>query len=868
MGRHHQRKRKTEIIIVLFLLVVCLSFAFLAFKKDSEEKMRLQQLVTEEKEKKMPTDENSINVVTYATNATEESDGNLVISFESFLQNYSRTSVDYSQASVTYSLPEDVIKSDKVYVLSFKMRAEESAAKVRVNFGNHHTLYLTTAWQEYYVPCSEGQLFLASWTLLTDYQRIYLADVNILEYNDDVDLKSLKIGGYLVENSQTVMTDGLDIGITMDIAGDGEYLYSVGEETLTISRISDSGTKVISKLTGLGNVRHIELRDSNLAAVSSRENGIYLIDINDKEKPKIISHYDTLEIGNDVCFAGDYLFVAGRYFGLEIVDISNLQEPKYVTKIVNEKECFRCCVEGRYLFISCWGSYELEIYDISNIDFPEFVSSIEVDGKCAEAFIEGDYLYIAAGYIASENNSQVGEIGYATGNEMSIYNIEDIYNPVWCSTFKANGSMVGNGYDDWNVCVSNGFAFYTNSFNGVYIIDVQDPADPKLVDNIIVPVYSDSKYYRDLTKVSRTVFPYDANEFIISPAMGIYVDDSTVYFSGSYTDVYRYTFNEAKAIVKQDEDIDFNIVNKQSSKSSEESSYYITDYDAYSIVAWKDAYIVGTGEGILLLDMNMDIVDVFESEYPVKDLKITDDGHIITVEMKEVGIYYIENSKISKLNTIYSTESCCNLSQIELTGDCNYAIIQSSFTQVSILDLRDYTNLKWVELICDENGQEISLSNGLSLGNLYYKNLITGTVDGAVCVAGKSRAVWIESTGDSLRIRKSYPNVFSAEINGNAVLPDGEVLSIFSNGYYVYNPFTTEIEMIRDDKTKYTIENIKMKGKAIAIDDYLVLSNMPNSQIMILNIANVEHPSLLKTYNLNNTPGIAVRGRECILVRL
>lgn len=95
---------------------------------------------------------------------------------------------------------------------------------------------------------------------------------------------------------------------------------------------------------------------------------------------------------------------------------------------------------------------------------------------------------------------------------------------------------------------------------------------------------------------------------------------------------------------------------------------------------------------------------------------------------------------------------------------------------------------------------------------------------------------------------------------------NGEVLSIFSNGYYVYNPFTTEIEMIRDDKTKYTIENIKMKGKAIAIDDYLVLSNMPNSQIMILNIANVEHPSLLKTYNLNNTPGIAVRGRECILV--
>lgn len=157
-----------------------LRLRFPSIQKDSEEKLRLQQLVTEEKEKMTPTDDNSINVVTYATNGTEESDDNLVISFESFLQGYRRTSVNYSQASVMYSLPQNVIKSDKVYVLYFKMKAEESAAKVKVNFGNHHTLYLTTAWREYYVPCSEGKLSVASWTILTDYQRIYLADVNIL----------------------------------------------------------------------------------------------------------------------------------------------------------------------------------------------------------------------------------------------------------------------------------------------------------------------------------------------------------------------------------------------------------------------------------------------------------------------------------------------------------------------------------------------------------------------------------------------------------------------------------------------------------------------------------------------------------------
>ena len=70
------------------------------------------------------------------------------------------------------------------------------------------------------------------------------------------------------------------------------------------------------------------------------------MDISNKEKPTVISHYNTLEIANDVCFASDYMIVAGRYFGVEIVDIKDRSNPQFVSKISNSKECYRVAVSG------------------------------------------------------------------------------------------------------------------------------------------------------------------------------------------------------------------------------------------------------------------------------------------------------------------------------------------------------------------------------------------------------------------------------------------------------------------------------------------------------------------------------------------
>lgn len=196
-----------------------------------------------------------------------------------------------------------------------------------------------------------------------------------------------------------------------------------------------------------------------------------MVDVSDKEVPVLLAHYDTLEIANDICFAGNYMIVAGRYFGVEIVDITNLQGPEFVTKIVNSKECYRVAVDGNNLYISCWARGNVDVYDISHINNPQYVSTLDVDGRCGEVYVDGGYIYVVTGYRAMSNYENIGDSGYGTGNGLAIFDMSNPLKPSWCSTVKTEGSLLHYSYDDWSVQVSNGYAYFTNSYGGyIYIM--------------------------------------------------------------------------------------------------------------------------------------------------------------------------------------------------------------------------------------------------------------------------------------------------------------------------------------------------------------------------------------------------------------
>lgn len=172
-----------------------------------------------------------------------------------------------------------------------------------------------------------------------------------------------------------------------------------------------------------------------------------------------------------------------------------------VSKISNSKECYRVAVSGTTLFVSCWATGEVELYDISVVDNPQKIRTVEVDGRVGETFVDEDFMYVVTGYSGMSLKDTVGQPGYGTGNGLTIFDITDITRPVLVSTVKADGSLFHSAYDDWSVCVNNGFAYFTNSYGGLYVYDVSNPAAPERIGKYTVPLYKDkSSLYTDMTE--------------------------------------------------------------------------------------------------------------------------------------------------------------------------------------------------------------------------------------------------------------------------------------------------------------------------------------------------------------------------------
>ncbi len=857
-------------ILIALLIIVLVAFFFADHYRRAEYARQAEVAEKEASANRMPSDENAINLIE-SINPVTNNDSEIFLSYESFLKNCTRTSHYVGETSVSYRFSRTLTSGGaNIYLLNFKMRAEDESAQITVNFGIEHTYYVTGEWRDFYVPCTKGKIDSIKITLKTPFQKIYLSDLNVMKYDPLlVDFHYIKNGSYSVDGIPSYVlneNDGIGVGKTMDVVGDGEYLYSAGDEKLTISTISDNGTKVVSTLEGIGNVRHLEIRDTNHLVAASRETGVFIINITDKSNPYIESYYDSLETANDVCFSGNYMIVAGRYFGVEIVDITDVSHPVYITRIVNDKECFRCAVNGEYLFVSCWATGEVEIYDISTLNEPVLVNSISVTGRCAETFIDGNTAYIVSGYSNFVNADEVGDAGYGTGNSLAIYDISDGKHPVWQSTIKTEGALYGNGYDDWSVQVSNGYAYFTNSFGGMYIYNVQDVKKPVAVAHIAVEIPNSSSNYIDFSQLAKTVFPFDPTEKLYSPIMGVHIDKNKIYFASSYNDVYEFAFNEAEPVTRVLQSAEFKLSEKKSVATHSNYISVLQDCDVYRLAKYNNNYIAATGDGLLLLDEDLSVLGKYDTDYPVKDVCITSAGVIVTAETKCVSVYILNGNEFVRTGVVQSQASNVNVSSLGVTGDGNFAVVQSSWTKYELVDLRDINNPSLLSQVVEKNGKTVSANSVTNVGNMYYRNIVTGTVDGAVGIGGNTNMIWFESKNGSLCVRTSYPNVLGAEINGNAVMQNGEeVLSIYYNGLVVYNPFdATETSLARLEP--YYVSNVRLKGKISIKDKILAVCNAPSGVIQIVNIGDPTNPYLLASCNVEESPGIALIEDGYVLV--
>ena len=84
-------------------------------------------------------------------------------------------------------------------------------------------------------------------------------------------------------------TFNVGIGPTMDVTIEGARAYAIGNRTLHVLDINKPGRpRPMGELSGLGRVRQIVV-DDGFAYITSREDGLFIVDVSDPKNPKLAS---------------------------------------------------------------------------------------------------------------------------------------------------------------------------------------------------------------------------------------------------------------------------------------------------------------------------------------------------------------------------------------------------------------------------------------------------------------------------------------------------------------------------------------------------------------------------------------------------
>lgn len=253
------------------------------------------------------------------------------------------------------------------------------------------------------------------------------------------------------EHAPNFFVHSVDVELHGDLAlvtgYGGLMIYDISESVEYLGRYNPGG----GRGTPVYNCGAFE----DIAFVTARENGMYLVDISDPANPSLIvgwrpqgeSLEDAAYIGNGI------IAVSAHGDGVHFVDVSQPDPPELLGTFDDVQNCWELAYDGESLLYIADGNGGLAIVDVS--DETELVSRIETSGNAIDVKIEGDICAVAVG---------------ASG--VDLFDVSDPAELVLLSNFDTKTYAGHIGFDGDIVAVAD--------WNELLIYDVSDPAEPYL----------------------------------------------------------------------------------------------------------------------------------------------------------------------------------------------------------------------------------------------------------------------------------------------------------------------------------------------------------------------------------------------------
>lgn len=466
------------------------------------------------------------------------------------------------------------------------------------------------------------------------------------------------------------------------------------------------------------------------------------------------------------------------------------------------------------------------------------------------------FLYAATGQHYTEkvkDTDSQAVLDFGQGNGMDIFDITDPRNPIWLSTTNIDGRYYYASEDFWDVTVSvdaqgNRYAYYMDTYNGVYIFNVNDPTAPVRLAHITVRIPTSSSKYFALSHSGRdTILPYDQAEYAQDAIASIYVEDGVIYLAGNKTGLHIWQSDSMLQKTEENE-ISEPIVNGAGSiYDFDGSAYegffsYVSGTQFYAVAVNNGkVYAAAGGAGVLVFDQQtMTLEATLNTQGAAMDVVCYDGRFYVAERTGGLGVYTIEADG-SFTQYLRYTDGQNTVRGVRLSPKGRFAVVQISSNDIYVVNIEDPTT-------------PVRVASSHAATHMYHRNLerVGQYVVGWACSGNEYWYDFGENDDYDAPVMVRKVNSSATHMRGGIVgYGDGQLIAVHNNGYRVYDMESTTPR----NATLHTIEGITLAGKPYNHkDQLLILSNRIDGALQIVDIRDVNNPVVLANIDVTGNP--------------
>jgi hypothetical protein len=651
-----------------------------------------------------------------------------------------------------------------------------------------------------------------------------------------------------------------------DVAVDatGRTAYVVGRGALTVVDVARPGRPaVVAQLQGIGQGRQIEVLEG-IAAVTARPDGLFICDVNDREHPRLLCHYDTVELATGVCLSAQLGMIACRHMGVEIVDLSDPAHPAHVSNVL-AGEAQSIFVDGNIMYVGAWMQREVQIFDIANAAAPQRLGTCLLDGFADGLYVKDGRCYAATGHHARGllnrrkylNYDFVTEAmlrdGYGGGHGLEIYDVSDPARPRLLSRLKTPPLFM-SGNDMWDVVVSGPHAFLSDTYNGVFVVNVAQPqgcyfAGYRRLDPLEETAYRHEPSIQQLCEPVTGIALINDHLLAVSPSSGLHVLEAP---SGTTTPAPPRAASARAGAAPA-----------SSPTAASPEVVFTAAGQVHSLAPVDDRLVVAAGSAglyVLAGEGAPNVVAHTPTGGPALDLKT--DGRLIYVAEGRAGvsIWELTSAGLSEVSRCHDfSEGACR--QVVLLGRTGLAAVQLGVGHVALLDVSTASEPRCRDV------QPVG-------GNLYYKSIVEGLfADRYFAVVPLAPGIVWYDIADPTRLSRAAVSIEQqlCPIEEGAALGQDGVFTIF-RGRYAYSRGVGDIPGERgaltlwDEQDGAPRREVYLSGRPTLIDEMLCLLNRQTGQLTLLDVADPDHPRVARQRPLAGHPEQILRHKDAYWV--